>query len=653
MDTARVEEVVGDFVDLKKRGTSLIGLCPFHDEKTPSFHVSISKGIFKCFGCGKGGDSVRFIMELEKYSFPEAIRYLAEKYHIEIEEVERSPEEIQKQDKRESFFILNQWAEKFFANQIWNTAEGKTVGLSYFIERGLREATIKKFNLGYAPSGWTTFCEEAEKAGFSRELLSEIGLGIKRNDGSLYDRYRERVIFPIHSLTGRVLGFGGRTLKSDKKTPKYVNSSDSEVYNKSEVLYGLHQARKEIANIDEAYLVEGYLDVLALHQAGVEQAVATSGTALTQRQVRLIKRYTSQVSLLFDGDDAGIQAANRGARILLEEGMHVRVLLFPKGHDPDSYIKEHGKTGFEKLVEEKREDFIHFRVRSLVEQAGDDPLKKTTGIREIMEDIALIPDEIKVSFYIKHCSTALGIEERIVLAELNKIRIQKSKKRQAQASASEQRRVQEPFEEPPPDLLADPQDAIAAAASGHHPLSEKKELDTHRVKLEREVIRVLLHYGDRLTEWEEKPSKIAPYILWNLRSIEFLDPPSLKVINIFKEQAQKQVVPSAKEFISSEDQEIAALAVDCMAEKYELSPNWNDDKRKIYITKEEEKLKDVVLQCVFRLQKKSVQMDMEELTKQLKDEKDEQSVQFLLSKYQLLKQAEKTLGNFLGNIITK
>src|SRR5699024_9654329 len=311
MDTARVEEVVGDFVDLKKRGTSLIGLCPFHDEKTPSFHVSISKGIFKCFGCGKGGDSVRFIMELEKYSFPEAIRYLAEKYHIEIEEVERSPEEIQKQDKRESFFILNQWAEKFFANQIWNTAEGKTVGLSYFIERGVREDTIKKFNLGYAPSGWPTVCEEAERAGFSRELLSEIGLGIKRNDGSLYDRYRERVIFPIHSLTGRVLGFGGRTLKSDKKTPKYVNSSDSEVYNKSEVLYGLHQARKEIANVDEAYLVEGYLDVLALHQAGVEQAVATSGTALTQRQVRLIKRYTSQVSLLFDGDDAGIQAANR------------------------------------------------------------------------------------------------------------------------------------------------------------------------------------------------------------------------------------------------------------------------------------------------------------------------------------------------------
>jgi len=397
LETARIEEVVGDFVDLKKRGTSLIGNCPFHHEKTPSFHVSVSKGIYKCFGCGVGGDSLKFVMELEKFSYPEAIRYLADKYSIQIEEVERSPAQLAAQDKRESLYVLSAWAGKFFAEQLWKTEMGQVIGLNYFKERGYTEDIIKKFELGYSPEEWTALVDKAQVAGFHPDYLAASGLAIERDDKSLYDRFRGRVMFPIHNLTGRVIGFGGRTLKTDKKIAKYVNSPESEIYHKSDVLYGLNFAKKAIMEEDNCYLVEGYADVLSVHQAGVENVVSSSGTSLTTGQIKLISRFTKNVTILYDGDEAGIKASLRGTDMLLQEGLNVKVLLFPDGNDPDSYVQKFGAAAFKDYVKSNQQDFIFYKTNILLRDASNDPIKRAEVIRDVVESIALIPDEIKVS----------------------------------------------------------------------------------------------------------------------------------------------------------------------------------------------------------------------------------------------------------------
>ncbi|RYG00441.1 MAG: DNA primase, partial [Chitinophagaceae bacterium] len=342
METARIEEVVGDFVALKKRGTSLIGNCPFHNEKTPSFHVSVSKGIFKCFGCGKGGDSVRFIMEHEKYSYPEALKFVANKYNIEVEEKIETPAEIEAQNSRENLFVVSQFASDYFVDQLWNADEGRAIGLSYFKERGFREDIIKKFALGYSPDVWDALSQSAISKGYKDIYLEETGLAIRNDKGKLFDRFRGRVMFPIHNFTGKVIGFGGRTLKTDKNVAKYVNSPESPIYHKSNVLYGLFQGRKAIKDADNCYLVEGYADVLAVNQAGIENVVASSGTSLTTEQIRLVNRFTQNITILFDGDAAGIKASLRGLDMILEEGLNVKVVLFPDGHDPDSYMHHVG-----------------------------------------------------------------------------------------------------------------------------------------------------------------------------------------------------------------------------------------------------------------------------------------------------------------------
>ncbi|RYG06521.1 MAG: DNA primase, partial [Chitinophagaceae bacterium] len=336
-ETARIEEVVGDFVHLKKRGSSLIGNCPFHGEKTPSFHVSVSKGIYKCFGCGVAGDSVRFIMEHEKYSYPEALKFLANKYNIEVEETVETVQDLEAQNTRKSLYIVSQFAANFFEDQMWNSQEGKTIGLSYFKERGFREDILKKFNLGYSPDVWDALTQDAVKNKHAEEYLEKTGLAIRNDKGKLYDRFRGRVMFPIHNFTGRVIGFGGRTLKTDKNVPKYVNSPESEIYHKSNVLYGLFHAKKAIRDQDNCYLVEGYADVLSVHQANIENVVASSGTSLTIEQIRLISRFTQNVTILYDGDAAGIKASLRGLDMILEEGLNVKVVSFPAGDDPDSY----------------------------------------------------------------------------------------------------------------------------------------------------------------------------------------------------------------------------------------------------------------------------------------------------------------------------
>jgi len=388
MEATDIVEVIGEFVHLKKRGANFIGLSPFVNERTPSFTVSPAKGIFKDFSSGKGGSAVTFLMELEKFTYPEALKWLAKKYGIEVEEEAISPENQEADNRRESLMIVSGFAAKFFHESLLDTDEGQAIGLSYFKERGFTTETIKKFELGYSPDQWEAFSSKAIKEGYKEEFLTESGLSVKRDNGTLYDRYRGRVMFPIHNFTGRVIAFGGRTLKTDKNVPKYVNSPESEIYHKSNVLYGLYFAKKAIRDEDNCYLVEGYADVISVHQAGIENVVASSGTSLTVEQIRLIGRLTKNVTILYDGDAAGIKAALRGLDLILEEGLNVKVVLFPDGHDPDSYVRLVGTAGFKKHIDDHKKDFILFKTDLLLKEAGNDPIKKSEVIRDIVESIA-------------------------------------------------------------------------------------------------------------------------------------------------------------------------------------------------------------------------------------------------------------------------
>ncbi len=657
LETARIEEVVGDFVDLKKRGTSLIGNCPFHHEKTPSFHVSVSKGIYKCFGCGVGGDSLKFVMELEKFSYPEAIRYLADKYSIQIEEVERSPAQLAAQDKRESLYVLSAWASKFFAEQLWKTEMGQVIGLNYFKERGYREDIIKKFELGYSPEEWTALVDKAQVAGFHPDYLAASGLAIERDDKSLYDRFRGRVMFPIHNLTGRVIGFGGRTLKTDKKVAKYVNSPESEIYHKSDVLYGLNFAKKAIMEEDNCYLVEGYADVLSVHQAGVENVVSSSGTSLTTGQIKLISRFTKNVTILYDGDEAGIKASLRGTDMLHEEGLNVKVLLFPDGNDPDSYVQKFGATAFKDYVKSNQQDFIFYKTNILLRDANNDPIKRAEVIRDVVESIALIPDEIKVSVFIRECSSLLDIEERILLAELNKIRLNRAKKADKDAA----RKTQSPppntgmppfgMDGPPPDFFMT--DDERAGLPPIESVEQPAQL-TSEILQEREIVRILINYGDYLATWEgDGDIPVAGLLLGNISDIEFKDKAAAYILNVYREAAEKYEIPDTKQFYSNSDPAIADLAINCVASKYSLSENWNDDKRKIYVTQEYEHLKQLVVTAIYRIKKRKIEAEMHHIREEMKHEQDVANLEVLIFKYQKLKEAERLLGGFLGNTIVK
>src|ERR1700710_3121186 len=428
MEAIDIVDVVGEFVQLKKRGANYVGLSPFANERTPSFTVSPAKGIFKDFSSGKGGSAVTFLMELEKFSYPEALKWLAKKYGIEVEETVEAPENREAENHRESLMIVSGYAAKFFHESMLETDEGQNIGLSYFKERGFSNETIAKFELGYSPDQWEAFTGQALKEGYQEEFLVESGLSVKRDNASLYDRYRGRVMFPIHSFTGRVIAFGGRTLKSDKNVPKYVNSPESEIYHKSNVLYGLFFAKKAIREEDNCYLVEDYADVLSVYQAGIENVVASSGTSLTVEQIRLMGRLTKNITILYDGDAAGIKASLRGLDMILEEGLNVKVVLFPDGHDPDSYVRMVGTAGFKKHIEQNKQDFILYKTNILLKEAGKDPIRRAEVIREVVESIAKIPDSIKASVFIKECSHIMQIDERALLSELNKMRLAKAKK---------------------------------------------------------------------------------------------------------------------------------------------------------------------------------------------------------------------------------
>ncbi|WP_443945824.1 DNA primase [Pedobacter sp. AW1-32] len=648
MDTARIEEVVGDFVHLKKRGTSLIGNCPFHGEKTPSFHVSVTKGIYKCFGCGKGGDSVRFIMDHEKYSYPEALKFLANKYNIEVEEAELSPQNTEAQNAKESLYIVSQFASTFFVKQLWETDEGKGIGLSYFKERGFREDILKKFEVGYSPDIWEALTNSATNAGHKIELLEKTGLSIKNEKGKIYDRFRGRVMFPIHNFTGRVIGFGGRTLKTDKNVPKYVNSPESEIYHKSNVLYGLFHAKKAIRDLDNCYLAEGYADVLSVHQAGVENVVASSGTSLTTEQIKLIGRFTQNITILFDGDAAGIKASLRGLDMILEEGLNVKIVSFPDGHDPDSYMHHVGAGAFKSYIEQNRKDFILYKANVLLKEAGTDPIKRAGIIRDIVESISKIPDPIKASVFVRESSSLLEIEERILLTELNKMRASKGKKNYDNNNKTNYGNPA--FGGGPPEPLGPPDDLWddQAGPGGH--TAAPVEADENQ---EKEIVRLLLAYGHELVNWDKIDDMyIGSFVMQNLADVEFENKICKQIIDYYKSEIDNGRLPTANHFIKHQDRDIADLAITLSTSPYALSENWLN-KHLIYVKDETMNLKATILGGIFHLKKRKVDKILVNLLKEIKEETDADNQMILMQRYGVIKGVEREISKFLGSVIVK
>ncbi len=644
-ETARIEEVVGDFVHLKKRGSSLIGNCPFHGEKTPSFHVSVNKGIYKCFGCGVAGDSVRFVMDHEKYTYPEALKYLATKYNIEVEETVESKEQVELNSARESLYIVSQFAANYFEEQLWNSDDGKAIGLSYFKERGFREDIVKKFNLGYSPDVWDALTLEAVKNQHAEEYLEKTGLSIRNDKGKLYDRFRGRVMFPIHNFTGRVIGFGGRTLKTDKNVPKYVNSPESDIYHKSNVLYGLYHAKKAIRDQDNCYLVEGYADVLAVHQAYIENVVASSGTSLTIEQIKLISRFTQNVTILYDGDAAGIKASLRGLDMILEEGLNVKVVSFPDGDDPDSYMHKVGAGAFKTYIEEQRQDFILYKANILLAEAGKDPIKRAGIIRDIVESIAKIPDNIKASVFVRECSHLLEIEERVLLTELNAIKLAKSKKAAA-SSAPKSSGYGHP-DMPPDDLFAEEGGAVA------EPSQSTTEQISSDLLQEHEIVRLLLTFGHELATWEQTDNMyVGSFIIQNLSDVTFDNEMCNRVIDYYRTELENGQLPTINQFLRSEDGDIANLAITLTTSPYNLSENWLN-KHQIYVKDESQNIKAAVLGGLYHLKKRKVDKMLVDLMNQMKDERDEVNLEALQGRFMQVKNVERTISKFLGSVIVK
>lgn len=629
MEATDIVEVIGEFVQLKKRGANFVGLSPFANERTPSFTVSPAKGIFKDFSSGKGGSAVTFLMELEKFTYPEALKWLAKKYGIEVEETVEVAENKEEEHRRESLMIVTGYAAKFFHESLLNTDEGKAIGLSYFKERGFTNETITKFELGYSPDQWEAFTGEAIKQGYQEEFLVESGLSVKRDNGSLYDRYRGRVMFPIHSFTGRIIAFGGRTLKSDKNVPKYVNSPESEIYHKSNVLYGLYFAKKAIREDDNCYLVEGYADVLSVHQAGIENVVASSGTSLTVEQIRLISRFTKNITILYDGDAAGIKASLRGLDMILEEGLNVKVVLFPDGDDPDSYVRKVGTAAFKAHIDKNKKDFILYKTDILLKEAGNDPIKKSEVIRDIVESIAKIPDSIKASVFIKECSHILQIDERSLISELNKMRLAKAKKDGQQQPM----RTPEPVDE---TLLDEPQE---------------KHQDTD--SQEKEIVRLLLLYGNKMIDWDGIANTyIGPFMIAELSDVEFDHPASKSFISIYSKEVENGVLPEEQHFIHHPDKDIVDLVVTLIATKYTLSDNWYE-MHKILVPDEQANMKATILGAIFHLKKQKVGKILENLRKELQTTEGEADQEILLNQYMRMKKVEKTISDYLGSVILK
>jgi len=628
-DTAQVEEVIGEFVHLKKAGSNYKGLSPFVDEKTPSFMVSPVKQIWKDFSTGKGGNVVSFLMEHEHYSYPEAIRYLAKKYGIEIEETEQTNEQKEKASERESMYLVSEYAKDYFHDILVNNATGKAIGLSYFKERGFTEETIRKFQLGYALDEWTAFTDEALKNKYQIEFLEKTGLTIVKGSKK-FDRFKGRVLFPIQSMSGRVLGFGGRILKIDKKAAKYLNSPESDIYHKSKILYGIHHAKQAIAKEDNCYLVEGYTDVISFNQNGVENTVASSGTALTADQIRLVSRLTNNITVLFDGDAAGIRASIRGIDLILEQGLNVKVITFPEGEDPDSFAKSVSTEELKTFLKENTQDFIQFKVSLLLKDAKNDPVKKAGLIREIVQSIAIIPSAIQREIYVQECASIMQISEKVLFGELAQIR-------RKQEREEEKKSFQEPLQ-----------------------VISKKETPTTKVNqlniLEKHIIEILLLYGNIETEFVdfiEEENEEGKFVLVKNRftntvskeiflhlqddEIEFTNE-TFKAIYFEITHRLNQDEPIAIDFFTHhENPNISMTASDLLMndERYILSA-WKE--KNIFVKSKEKALSKLVMDAVYNIRRVLIEQNITKIKEQIIDSENRREDLELIKNYTALKQ---------------
>ena len=651
MDAAKIEEVVSDFVALRRRGVNLIGLCPFHNEKTPSFTVSPAKNLYKCFGCGKGGKPVHFIMEHEQLSYPDALRWLAKKYHIEIKERELTNEERQAQSLRESMFVINQYAQQFFVDTLSGTQEGEAIGMSYFRRRGLRDETIKKFGLGYSPEKRDTFASTALKAGYNAELIAKTGVCYSTEDGRLIDRFWGRVTFPVHTISGKVVAFGGRILQNNPKAAKYVNSPESEIYHKSDHLYGLYFSKQAIMQHDCCILVEGYLDVISMHQAGIQNVVASSGTSLTTGQIRLIHRFTSNVTLLYDGDKAGIKASLRGIDMLLEEGMNINVVLLPEGEDPDSYAQSHSSEEVEEYIKRNKVDFIRFKTNLLLDEVGDDPVRRASLIGDVVRSIAVIPNDILRSEYIKKCSEMLNVGEQLLVSETAKLRRKHAEelyKRKHQGSAPAQL----------PDSTALPADDVPMTTAADNPIQQATANENPLQHKERAIIQFLLRNGDKLVQVPEDKANGTPAFTESVIShlhytfqgdgIEFTHPLYKRIFDEASLHAADINFSPERHFQSHPDAEISHLAAELCNDRYLLSKLFSENKT------EEHNENAVLFEQCTRLAVAYKQSIIDELLKQtmtqLKDPSvaaDSARYMEIMQNFKFLKETQQALNTLL------
>lgn len=561
MDAAEITDVVSQFVTLKKRGVNFVGLCPFHQDKTPSFYVSPAKNICKCFACGEGGSAVHFIMKHEQLSYFDALRFLAKKYNIEIQERELTDEQKQAYNERESLFILNDYARDYFVNTLHNHIEGKSIGLSYFKERGFREDIIRKFQLGYSLEQRDAFTQEAIKNGYKKEYLVKTGLTIEGDNNYLADRFRGRVMFPVHTLSGKVVAFGGRILKKAENTGKYVNSPESDIYHKGGELYGIYFAKQAITKADCCYLVEGYTDVISMHQAGIENVVASSGTALTPGQIRLIHRFTDNVTVIYDGDAAGIKAALRGIDLLLEEGINVKVLLLPDGEDPDSFARKQNADSLIKYIKDNEVDFIRFKTKLLLDDAGEDPIKRATLISDIVNSISVIPDNIIRTVYIRDCSMLMDIDERILIQEVNKKRLAYQEKATPQKIEPEQSAVNNDLSQP--------------VVRNTKALVKKTPIERFELSILYYVIRFGMNkLTEDVPEESSTPSpRVIDYIKFDLErdGLWFKQPTYAQILNEATERSNDSNFDPSRYFLAHPNQEISKIAANLISDRYQLS----------------------------------------------------------------------------------
>lgn len=658
ISAANIVDVVSEFVTLRKRGVNYVGLCPFHADKSPSFYVSPAKNICKCFACGEGGTAVHFIMKHEQIGYLDALRYLAKKYGIEIQERELTEREKQFRDDRESMFIVNQWAQQYFTRNLFENLDGRLVGLRYFIERGLREETIRKFQLGYALDQRDALAKAAQLAGYQRKYLEKTGLVIADEDGKrTYDRFRGRVIFPVHSLSGKVVAFGGRILKKAEKTAKYVNSPESEIYHKSDELYGLFQAKQTIVRKDHCFLVEGYMDVIGMHQAGIENVVASSGTALTRGQIRLIRRFTNNITILYDGDAAGIKAAIRGIDMFLEEEMNVKVVLLPDGEDPDSFARSRSASEFGEFIAGHETDFIRFKTQLLLKEVGDDPVKRAELISDMVRTIALIPNNISRAVYIRECAVMMAIDEQVLINEVNKIRLGKVTVASPQmpsvtsiSTGGVEEREEEGHEV---NVEASPAgDAVATTKAPVAPSPYRP--------FEIALLRYVVRYGERVLfdyfdeeRQEQVTMRVAAYIRFDLErdDLTFYTPQFKQMLDEAADRCDEPGFVAQRYFLAHPDPLISQAAASLISEKYQLS-KYHSKYREL--EQEEDKLDLLVPRDIYAFKEAYILHQIKELQSQIKTAQaagDMEGVMTLMARIAKLNEIKSVLCKELGERI--